>query len=117
MIAVVHDGEGMHLEDLPDGCARNATSKLRALEELRTIRTLGFRGEALASIAAVAQVEAVSRRRDGGEGFRVRIRGGELLTAEPVGCPYGARGTVVQLFFKAHAILMFLKQSANEYAV
>src|SRR5207249_2301862 len=79
------DGQGMQPEDLPVAFARHATSKLRALEELRTIRTLGFRGEALASIAAVAQVEAVSRRRDGGEGFRVRIRGGELLTADPVG--------------------------------
>src|SRR2546430_13090680 len=105
MIAVVHDGEGMHLEDLPDGCARNATSKLRALEELRTIRTLGFRGEALASIAAVAQVEAVSRRRDGGEGFRVRIRGGKLRTAEPVGSPNGTRVTVEQLDFNTPARL------------
>ena len=117
LIEVVDDGQGMQPADLPVAFARHATSKLRALEELRTIRTLGFRGEALASIAAVAQVEAVSRRRDGGEGFRVRIRGGELLTAEPVGCPYGTRVTVEQLFFNTPARLKFLKQPATENAV
>ena len=117
LIEVVDDGQGMQPEDLPVAFARHATSKLRALEELRTIRTLGFRGEALASIAAVAQVEAVSRRRDGGEGFRVRIRGGELLTAEPVGCPNGTRVTVEQLFFNTPARLKFLKQPATENAV
>jgi len=117
LIEVVDDGQGMQPEDLPVAFARHATSKLRALEELRTIRTLGFRGEALASIAAVAQVEAVSRRRDGGEGFRVRIRGGELLTAEPVGCPKGTRVTVEQLFFNTPARLKFLKQPATENAV
>ena len=117
LIEVVDDGQGMQPADLPVAFARHATSKLRALEELRTIRTLGFRGEALASIAAVAQVEAVSRRRDGGEGFRVRIRGGELLTAEPVGCPNGTRVTVEQLFFNTPARLKFLKQPATENAV
>src|SRR5438270_8403049 len=117
LIAGADDGQGMQPEDLPVAFARHATSKLRALEELRTIRTLGFRGEALASIAAVAQVEAVSRRRDGGEGFRVRIRGGELLTAEPVGCPNGTRVTVEQLFFNTPARLKFLKQPATENAV
>src|SRR5213082_1575408 len=117
LIELVDDGHGMQPADLPVAFARHATSKLRALEELRTIRTLGFRGEALASIAAVAQVEAVSRRRDGGEGFRVRIRGGELLTAEPVGCPNGTRVTVEQLFFNTPARLKFLKQPATENAV
>src|SRR2546425_3582776 len=117
LIEVVDNGQGMQPADLPVAFARHATSKLRALEELGSIRTLGFRGEALASIAGVAQVEAVSRRRDGGEGFRVRIRGGELLTAEPVGCPFGTRVTVEQLFFNTPARLKFLKQPATENAV
>ena len=117
LIEVVDNGQGMQPADLSVAFARHATSKLRALEELGSIRTLGFRGEALASIAGVAQVEAVSRRRDGGEGFRVRIRGGELLTAEPAGCPAGTRVTVEQLFFNTPARLKFLKQPATEIAV
>src|SRR5207247_6261417 len=107
LIEVVDDGHGIRPVDLPVAFARHATSKLRALEELRSIRTLGFRGEALASIAAVAEVEAVSRSRDGGEGFRVRIRGGDVLTAEPAGSPYGTRVTVEQLFFNTPARLQF----------
>jgi DNA mismatch repair protein MutL len=117
LIEVVDDGRGMASVDLPVAFYRHATSKLRSLEDLRTIHTLGFRGEALASIAAVADVEAVSRRRDGGEGFRVRIKAGEALTAEGAGSPVGTRVTVAQLFFNTPARLKFLKQPATENAV
>ena len=116
-IEVVDDGRGMASVDLPVAFYRHATSKLRSLEDLRTIHTLGFRGEALASIAAVAEVIAVSRTRDGGEGFRVRIRAGELLRAEPAGCPVGTRVIVEQLFYNTPARLKFLKQPATENAV
>src|SRR5260370_620634 len=114
LIEVVDDGQGMEPADLPVAFARHATSKLRSLEDLRTIRTLGFRGEALASIAAVAEVEAVTRSRDRGEGFRVRIQAGELLTAEPAGCPGGTRVSVEQLFFNTPARLRFLKHPATQ---
>jgi len=117
LIEVVDDGRGMEAVDLPLAFRRHATSKLHTLEDLRSIRTLGFRGEALASIAAVAEVDAVSRSRDGGEGFRVRIQGGELLTAERVGAPMGTRVAVEQLFFNTPARLKFLKQPATENAV
>jgi DNA mismatch repair protein MutL len=117
LIEVVDDGHGMSPADLPVAFQRHATSKLRSLEELRTIRTLGFRGEALASIAAVANVEAVSRSRSGGEGFRVRIQGAALLAAEPAGGPVGTRVSVEQLFFNTPARLKFLKQPATENAV
>jgi len=116
-IEVVDDGRGMEPADLPVAFARHATSKLRRLEDLRTIHTLGFRGEALASIAAVAEVEAASRSRDGGEGYRVRIQAGELLLAAPAGGPLGTRVTVEQLFFNTPARLKFLKQPATENAV
>jgi DNA mismatch repair protein MutL len=117
LIEVVDDGRGMASVDLPVAFYRHATSKLRSLEDLRTIHTLGFRGEALASIAAVAEVDAVSRSRDGGEGYRVRIRAGELLRAEPAGCPIGTRLIVEQLFYNTPARLKFLKQPATENAV
>src|SRR5260370_12593770 len=65
LIEVVDDGMGMAPVDLPLAFRRHATSKMRSLEDLRTIQTLAFRGEALASIAAVARAEAVSRSRDG----------------------------------------------------
>jgi DNA mismatch repair protein MutL len=117
LIEVVDDGCGMAPKDLPLAFARHATSKLHALEDLRTIQTLGFRGEALASIAAVAEVDAVSRSRDGGEGFRIRIRGGDQQIAEPAGGPLGTRVSVAQLFFNTPARLKFLKQPATENAV
>jgi DNA mismatch repair protein MutL len=116
LIEVVDDGHGMDPSDLPVAFQRHATSKLRSLNDLRTIRTLGFRGEALASIAAVADVEAVSRRRDGGGGFLVRIKAGDVLTAEATGSPAGTRVTVSQLFFNTPARLKFLKQPATENA-
>jgi len=117
LIEVVDDGDGMAAVDLPVAFSRHATSKLRSLDDLRTIHTLGFRGEALASIAAVAEVDAVSRRRDGGEGFQVRIQAGELLYARTTGCPFGTRVTVERLFFNTPARLKFLKQPATENAV
>src|SRR5438128_4356778 len=117
LIEVVDDGHGMIPADLPVAFQRHATSKLRSLEDLRTIHTLGFRGEALASIAAVAEIEAVSRSRDGGEGFRVRIQAGELLAAERAGCPIGTRVLVEQLFYNTPARLKFLKQPATENAM
>ena len=117
LIEVVDDGSGMASVDLPVAFYRHATSKLRSLEDLRTIHTLGFRGEALASIAAVAEVDAVSRTRDGGEGYRVRIQAGEVLRAEPAGCPIGTRVMVERLFYNTPARLKFLKQPATENAV
>ena len=117
LIEVVDDGHGMGRADLPVAFARHATSKLRTLDDLHSIQTLGFRGEALASIAAVAEVDAVSRSRDGGEGYRVRLQAGELLFAEPAGCPVGTRVSVEQLFFNTPARLKFLKLPATENSV
>jgi DNA mismatch repair protein MutL len=117
MIEVVDDGHGMAAVDLPVAFQRHATSKLHSLEDLRTIQTLGFRGEALASIAAVAEVDAVSRRHDGGEGYGVRIQAGELLSARPAGSPLGTRIMVEQLFYNTPARLKFLKRPATENAV
>jgi len=117
LIEVVDDGMGMEAVDLPLAFRRHATSKIRSLEDLRTIQTLGFRGEALASIAAVARVEAVSRPRDGGEGHRVLVEGGAQIAGGPAGSPAGTRVSVSRLFFNTPARLKFLKQPATETAV
>ena len=117
LIEVVDDGGGMTPDDLPLAFRRHATSKIRSLDDLRTIQTLGFRGEALASIAAVARVEAVSRTREREEGYRVVMEGGDLLTGEVAGSPTGTRITVERLFYNTPARLKFLKQPATENAV
>lgn len=117
LVEVVDDGRGMTTADLRIAFRRHATSKLRSLDDLRSIRTLGFRGEALASIAAVARVEAASRPRHGGEGYRVAIEGGVPITEGPAGGPAGTRVTVRRLFFNTPARLKFLKQPATENAV
>jgi DNA mismatch repair protein MutL len=117
LIEVVDDGVGMTPADLPLAFLRHATSKIRSLDDLQTVHTLGFRGEALASIAAVSRVEAVTRPRDGGEGYRVLVEGGEQLASAPVGSPAGTRVSVSRLFFNTPARLKFLKQPATETAV
>ena len=117
LIEVVDDGVGMAPADLPLAFRRHATSKIRSLDDLRTIHTLGFRGEALASIAAVARVEAVSRPRDRGEGYRVLVEGGMQVADGPAGSPAGTRVSVSNLFFNTPARLKFLKQPATENAV
>src|SRR2546429_8201465 len=98
LIEVVDDGEGMAAVDLPLAFLRHATSKIRSLDDLRTIRTLGFRGEALASIAAVARVEAVSRPGDGGKGDRVLVEGGSQIAPRPARSPARARASGTPLF-------------------
>ena len=116
LIEVVDDGQGMSSADLRLAFHRHATSKLRSLDDLSALQTLGFRGEALASIAAVSRVEAASRRRDGGEGFRVVIEGGITIVARTAGSPVGTRISVSRLFFNTPARLKFLRQPATEAA-
>ena len=117
LIEVVDNGAGMAPADLPLAFRRHATSKLRSLDDLITLQTLGFRGEALASIAAVASVEAVSRPRDGGEGHRIVVDGGRLIAESGVGSAVGTRVSVSRLFANTPARLKFLKQPGTENAV
>ena len=117
LIEVADDGVGMSPADLRLAFHRHATSKLRSLDELGNLRTLGFRGEALASIGAVARVEATSRVRDGGEGYRVVVEGGITIVSRTSGSPPGTRVSVSRLFFNTPARLKFLRQAATETAV
>jgi DNA mismatch repair protein MutL len=117
LIEVVDDGRGMAPADLRLAFQRHATSKLRSLDDLSKLQTLGFRGEALASIGAVSRVEAASRMADGGEGYRVVIEGGITVVSRTAGTPAGTRVSVSRLFFNTPARLKFLKQPATENAV
>jgi DNA mismatch repair protein MutL len=118
LIEVVDDGQGMAPADLRLAFRRHATSKLRSLDDLTSLRTLGFRGEALASIAAVARVEAVSRSVDGGgEGHRIVVEAGVTVVSRTSSSPTGSRIAVSRLFFNTPARLKFLRQPATENAV
>ncbi|HSP95863.1 MAG TPA: DNA mismatch repair endonuclease MutL [Candidatus Dormibacteraeota bacterium] len=114
LIAVVDDGEGMGADDAVTAFARHATSKLHSVDDLSAIATLGFRGEALASIAAVSRTTLITRR--GGElaGTRVVMEHGRQLEAREVGTPVGTRVEVAELFGNVPARRKFLKAPATE---
>ena len=117
LVEVADNGEGMAPADLRLAFQRHATSKLRSLDDLGQLSTLGFRGEALASIAAVSRIEAVSRSADGGEGYRVVVEGGVTVVSRSAASPDGTRVSVGRLFFNTPARLKFLKQPATETAM
>jgi DNA mismatch repair protein MutL len=117
LVEVIDDGAGILAQDLALAFRRHATSKIAVLDDLGAIRTLGFRGEALASIAAVSDVEAVSRRADAEVAGRVRLRAGELMEEGAAGGPVGTRVSIRELFYNTPARLRFLKQPATESAV
>lgn len=113
-IVVLDDGGGMHPEDLPLSITRHATSKVREASDLVEIRTLGFRGEALASIAAVADVTMESRRADETAGTRMRSRPGLPPELSPIGRGVGTRVEVASLFVNVPARRKFLRSEATE---
>jgi DNA mismatch repair protein MutL len=113
-IRVSDDGEGIEAKQLPLAFLRHATSKITAASDLRSVRTLGFRGEALASIAAVARVEIYSRPQEQPTGAYLRIEGGQVLTHESAGCPVGTNIIVKDLFYNTPARRKFLKSPGAE---
>jgi DNA mismatch repair protein MutL len=113
LVRVVDDGQGMGRDDALLAFDRHATSKIKSFEELQQVGTLGFRGEALASIAAVSRVELRSAEASG-EGHLVRIEGGKIRTAEPVAHPRGTSVEVASLFFNVPARRKFLKAPRTE---
>lgn len=114
LIRVTDNGSGIAEAEAPLAFARHATSKLTDVGDLDRIATLGFRGEALASIAAVSQVTLLSRPRAQEIGQSLRIEAGELVRQEPRGCPAGTTVTVEHLFRNVPARLKFLRQPQTE---
>ncbi len=113
-IQVTDDGSGMTGEELALALTRHATSKLASADDLDAIATLGFRGEALPSIAAVSRLEIVSRRSADLAGHRIRVEGGKIVTQSEAGAPPGTRVVVSDLFFNTPARRAFLKADATE---
>ncbi|MCS6967791.1 MAG: DNA mismatch repair endonuclease MutL [Cytophagales bacterium] len=115
LIQVTDNGCGMSPTDARMCFERHATSKIRQVEDLFNIRTFGFRGEAMASIAAVAQVELKTRRQEDTLGTRVVIEGAKVVLQEPCPCPKGTQVSVKNLFFNVPARRNFLKSNSVEW--
>jgi len=115
-LRVVDDGVGIDKDDLPLALARFATSKIASLEDLERAASLGFRGEALASIGAVSRVAVVSRRAGERHAWRIACEGGALSAVEPAALSAGTSIDVEELYFNTPARRKFLKSEATESA-
>ena len=113
-IRVTDDGCGIPAEEAETAFLRHATSKIEKVSDLDSIETLGFRGEALASIAAVTRTELITKTRDSSAGKRLVIHGGDVITSEATGCPDGTTIIVTDLFYNTPAREKFLKSSSAE---
>lgn len=114
LIRVTDDGCGMDAEDAALAVQRFATSKIRDPEDLERIDTMGFRGEALPSIASVSQMRITTRPPDAEEGTMLTVEGGEITDARTAGCPPGTTVEVANLFYNTPARRKFLRTTATE---
>ena len=114
LIQVIDNGKGMSETDARMAFERHATSKIKSIDDLFTIRTMGFRGEALASIAAVSQVELKSKREEDETGVFIEIENSHVIKQEPIAAPTGTSIAMKNLFFNVPARRNFLKSNAAE---
>jgi DNA mismatch repair protein MutL len=114
LIQVIDNGNGMNPIDAQNAFARHATSKISSIEDLFQIRTMGFRGEALASVAAVAQVSLKTRQAEDELGTSVEIENSQVSETSPVACPVGTNISMKNLFFNVPARRNFLKSNSAE---
>src|SRR5437879_7406966 len=114
LIRVIDDGHGMTHDDALLAFERHATSKLKTADDLLSISTLGFRGEALPSIAAVSRLLLETRDESEPEGTRVEFAGGKLLGVKPAGLPAGTTVSVADIFYCVPARRKFLKSDTTE---
>ncbi len=115
LIQVIDNGSGMSPMDLRMCFERHATSKIREIDDLFAIKTMGFRGEALASMAAVAQIEVKSRMQEEEVGNMIRIEASEVKLQEPIAAPIGTNFSVKNLFYNVPARRKFLKSNTSEF--
>ncbi len=115
LVQVIDNGKGMSETDARMAFERHATSKISTANDLFALQTMGFRGEALASIAAVAHVELRTRQRGSDLGCKIAIAGSEVESSEPDACPEGSIFSVKNLFFNVPARRKFLKSNETEF--
>ena len=113
-IRIIDNGKGISPDDMEIAFERHATSKIRHANDLETVKSMGFRGEALASIAAIANVEMISRTEAEEVGKTIVIEGGKILKSEEIGCQVGTIITVQNLFFNTQVRYKFLKKDYTE---
>ena len=113
-IRITDDGSGIMPDDMEIAFERHATSKIRKADDLDTVKSMGFRGEALASIAAIAKVELVSRTEQNEIGYKIEIQGGDILDKHEEGCQKGTTITVKELFYNTPVRYKFLKKDFTE---
>ena len=113
-IRITDNGKGIAEDDLEIAFERHATSKIRKAEDLETVKSMGFRGEALASIAAIARVELVTKTEDSSVGHRIVVEGGKIILKEETGCPKGTTITIENLFYNTPVRYKFLKKDFTE---
>ena len=114
-VQVEDDGAGISRDDLPLALARHATSKIGSLEDLEEVATMGFRGEALASIASVARLSIATRTADSPHGYAIRAEGPYVGDVEPTACTPGTTVSVSDLYFNTPARRKFLRTEATEF--
>ena len=113
-IKVTDNGKGIAQDDLEIAFERHATSKIRSADDLNTVTSMGFRGEALASIAAIANVEMVSKTKEQDVGYKIVVQAGDVLEKEETACQVGTSITVRNLFFNTPVRYKFLKKDYTE---
>lgn len=113
-IRITDNGKGFMPDDMEIAFERHATSKIREAADLETVTSMGFRGEALASIAAISHVELVSKTVDNEIGKKIEVKGGNVINIEDTGCPQGSTITVTDLFYNTPVRYKFLKKDFTE---
>lgn len=114
LIRITDNGKGIAPDDVEIAFERHATSKIRSAKDLIKVSTMGFRGEALASIAAIAKVELVTKTKDSDVGTRIVVEGGDIILKEECGAPDGTTITVRELFYNTPVRYKFLKKDFTE---
>ena len=114
LIRIVDNGKGIAPDDISLAFERHATSKIRSAKDLLKVSTMGFRGEALASIASVSKIEMTTRTKENELGMKVRVENGEIVEEEECGAPVGTSILVKELFYNTPVRYKFLKKDYTE---
>ena len=113
-IRITDNGKGIMPDDMEIAFERHATSKIRSASDLETVKSMGFRGEALASVAAISKIEMISKTADNDVGYKINVQAGKIIDKEEKGCSKGTTITVTDLFFNTPVRYKFLKKDFTE---